>query len=73
MLLSVLYGLLALLVFYAYLVALRKTDETMLGVTVVVAVLLAIAFDSAPNVRTLGASLLVSGVFVVMTTRRIML
>ena len=35
MLLSVLYGLLALLVFYAYLVALRKTDETMLGVTCV--------------------------------------
>ena len=73
MLLSVLYGLLALLVFYAYLVALRKTDETMLGVAVVVAVLLAIAFDSAPNVRTLGASLLVSGVSVVVITRRVML
>ena len=29
MLLSVLYGLLALLIFYAYLVMLRKTDETM--------------------------------------------
>ncbi len=73
MLLSVLYILLAVLVFYAYLVMLRKTDETMLGVTVVVAVLLAIAWSVEPTLRTLGATFLVSGGLVVMTTRRIML
>lgn len=73
MLLSVLYGLLALLIFYAYLVMLRKTDETMLGVTVVLTALLAIAFDNEPTLRTLGATFLASGVLVVMTTRRIML
>lgn len=73
MLLSVLYMLLALLIFYAYLVMLRKTDETMLGVTVVLTALLAIAFDNEPTLRTLGATFLASGVLVVMTTRRIML
>ena len=73
MLLSVLYGLLALLIFYAYLVMLRKTDETMLGVTVVLAVLLALAWGVEPTLRTLGATFLASGVLVVMTTRRIML
>jgi hypothetical protein len=73
MLLSVLYMLLALLIFYAYLVMLRKTDETMLGVTVVLAVLLALAWGVEPTLRTLGATFLVSGVLVVMTTRRIML
>lgn len=73
MLLSVLYMLLALLIFYAYLVMLRKTDETMLGVTIVLTVLMAIAFDNEPTLRTLGATFLASGVLVVMTTRRIML
>ena len=71
--LSLLLALLALLVFYAYLVALRKTNETMPGITLVVAVLLASAFADEPSPTTLGATLLVSGLFVVVTTRRIML
>lgn len=73
MLLSVLYGLLAVLVFYAYLVMLRKTNETMLGISVVVAVLLAIAWGDEPSLHTLGATFLVSGISVIVITRRVML
>lgn len=73
MLLTLLLVLATLLVFYAYLVTVRKTDETMLGTSVVMAALLTVAFTDTPSLTTLGAALVVCGLFVVVTTRRIML